>query len=496
MSEVIKALVDGEFIVSKSKEINDIICPLTQKVQARVPHMLDSEISNAVEKANEAYLSWRFVPIMKRVRIMLKYQALIKDNLDALAKTLSKEQGKTYDDSIGDLTRGFEVVEFACSAPTLLTGEYMENVGNGVNTFSIKQALGVCVGITPFNFPAMIPLWMFPLAIVCGNSFILKPSESVTKTAMFLAKLLVDAGVPKSVFQVIHGGREQVKLLLDHPLTRAFSFVGSPKVGAYIYKRASENLKRSQCLVGAKNHMLIMPDANEESLINALIGSSMGAAGQRCMAIAVGVVVGSAKRFIPKLIEKLKDVKPGAWDDKNAAYGPLINKKALEHIKSLIQSGIDDGANLLLDGRGYKNEAYPEGNWLGPCVFSEVKTNMEIYQEEIFGPVLCLIEVNTFEEGLKLINDNIYGNGTAIFTASGAVAAKFKQEVQVGQVGVNVPIPVPLSFFSFTGWRGSFYGDLHAYGKEAMTFYTQAKTITQRWFEDDKDEEIAFNFKA
>ncbi len=495
MSKIIKALINGEFVESKSSNYVDMISPLTGEIIGKVPCMLQAEIDKAVSIAYQAYLSWKDTPIMTRTRIMFKYQALIKENMDELASILSIEQGKTFDDAKGDLVRGYEVVEFACSAPTLMMGETVEHVSTKVNTYSYKQAIGVCAGITPFNFPGMIPLWMFPLAIVSGNAFILKPSEMVPNTAIKLAELFLEAGAPKGLLQIVHGQKEQVDMLLDHPLVKAYSFVGSPAVGAYIYSRATANLKRAQALVGAKNHMLVMPDANEDKVINALVGASMGAAGQRCMAISVAVLVGSAKEIIPKLIEKLKQVKPGAWDDKNADYGPIITKKAKEKIESLIQNGVDEGANLVLDGRGLKIEEYPNGNWIGPTVFTNVKTNMNIYKEEIFGPVLCILEVNSLDEGLELINNNMFGNGTSIFTNSGASATKFRREILVGQVGVNVPIPVPLPFFSFTGWRGSFYGDLHAYGKQGITFYTETKTVTERWFEEDIEEEIAFNFK-
>lgn len=490
----IKALINGAFIESKSTQYVKSISPLTQEPLAEVPLMLKEEIEEAVEGAYKAFLEWKNVSIMTRTRVMFNYQALLKAHLDELATILSTEQGKTFEDAKGDIIRGYEVVEFACSAPSLLMGETIENVSKQMNTFSYKQALGVCAGITPFNFPGMIPLWMFPLAIVSGNAFILKPSELVPQTAMKLAELFLQSGAPKGILQVVHGQKEQVDMLLDHPLIKAYSFVGSPKVGAYIYSRATANLKRVQALVGAKNHMVIMPDADEEKVINALIGSSMGAAGQRCMAISVAVFVGEAKRWIPKLVQRLKTIKPGAWNDKDAAYGPLITKTALQRAKNLIQTGIDEGAELILDGRDIKLQSYPNGNWLGPCVFTKVKTHMQIYKEEIFAPVLCVLEVESLDEAIELINANEFGNGTSIFTHSLSASAHFSKEILVGQVGINVPIPVPLPFFSFTGWRGSFYGDLHAYGKQAIAFYTETKTITQRHFSDGVDKQIVFNF--
>ncbi|MCJ8326568.1 MAG: CoA-acylating methylmalonate-semialdehyde dehydrogenase [Campylobacterales bacterium] len=495
MSNVIKALIDGVLVESKSTQFVDMVSPLTNEVIGKVPCMLKEEIDEAVQKAHQAYLLWRFTPVMTRTRVMLKYQALVKENMEELATILCKESGKTFADAKGDLVRGYEVIEFACSAPTLLMGETIENVANKVNTYSYKQAIGVCAGITPFNFPGMIPLWMFPLSIVAGNAFILKPSEMVPNTALRLAELLYEAGAPKNILQVVHGQKEQVDMLLDHDLVRSYSFVGSPAVGGYIYSRATANLKRAQALVGAKNHMVIMPDANKENVINALVGASMGAAGQRCMAISVALFVGSSKEWIPELVERLKEVKPGVWNDESADYGPLITKKAQEKVERLIQEGVDEGANLVLDGRGATVEAYPNGNWVGPTVFRDVKVHMSIYKEEIFGPVISLLEPKTLNEALDIINNNMFGNGTSIFTSSGASATKFRREVLVGQVGINIPIPVPLPFFSFTGWRGSFYGDLHAYGKQAMTFYTETKTVTEKWFENEEHEEIAFNFK-
>jgi len=495
MSKVINALISAQVFESKAKEFVDMVSPMTGEIIGKVPCMLEGEIDMAVEKAHEAYLAWRYVPIMTRTRVMLKYQALIKENMDELATILCEDSGKTFDDAKGDITRGYEVVEFACSAPSMIMGETVEHVANQINTYSYKQPLGVCAGVTAFNFPAMIPLWMFPLAIVCGNAFVLKPSEMVPNTAIKLAELFYEAGAPKDILQVVHGQKDQVDYLLDNPKVRAYSFVGSPAVGAYIYSRATQNLKRAQSLVGAKNHMIVMPDANKENVLDALVGSSMGAAGQRCMAISVALFVGRAKEWIPELVEKLKAVKPGPWTSKDSDYGPIITKAAKQRIESLIQEGVDEGANLLLDGRSYTIDEYPNGNWVGPTVFSNVKTEMSIYKNEIFGPVLSILEPENLRGAIDIINNNMYGNGTSIFTSSGASATKFRREITVGQVGINIPIPVPLPFFSFTGWKGSFYGDLHAYGKQAITFYTETKTVTERWFEDEQSEGVAFDFK-
>ncbi|MGB5918788.1 MULTISPECIES: CoA-acylating methylmalonate-semialdehyde dehydrogenase [unclassified Arcobacter] len=492
----LEIIVSNKFIESETTQYFDKVSPLTQEVQVQVPLCTKNEIDDAVEKAHKAYLSWKDTPIMTRTRLMFNYQTLIKENIDEIAEILSIEQGKTFDDAKGDIVRGYEVVEFACSAPTLMMGETVEHVSNKMNTYSYKQPLGVCAGVTPFNFPAMIPLWMFPMAIVSGNAFILKPSEMVPNTTMKLAELFIKAGAPKDLLQVVHGQKDQVDYLLDNPKVRAYSFVGSPEVGAYIYSRATANLKRAQAFVGAKNHMVIMPDANKENVLNALVGSSMGAAGQRCMGISVALFVGKSKEWIPELIQKIKEVKPGAWNDKSANYGPIITKTALNRIESIIEEGVKDGASLVLDGRNAKVDGYDEGNWVGPTVFTGVTTDMSIYTKEIFGPVLSILEPKNLNEALDIINNNMFGNGTSIFTSSGASATKFRREVQVGQVGVNLPIPVPLPFFSFTGWRGSFYGDLHAYGKQAITFYTETKTVTEKWFEDEENEDVAFDFKA
>jgi malonate-semialdehyde dehydrogenase (acetylating)/methylmalonate-semialdehyde dehydrogenase len=366
-------------------------------------------------------------------------------------------------------------------------GETVENVARKIDSYSYTQPLGVCVGITPFNFPAMIPLWMFPMAIACGNSFILKPSEQDPNTPTRLVELFVEAGAPAGVLQVVHGGKDQVETLLTHPETQAISFVGSVAVAEHIYKTGSNHLKRVQAFAGAKNHMVIMPDAQKNQLINNLVGASVGAGGQRCMAISVAVFVGESRRWIPELKEALAKVRPGAWDDKQAGYGPQINPAAKQRILSFIEEGKREGATCELGGSNCTVEGFPKGNWVGPTLFSNVTTDMMIYKEEIFGPVLCCIEVDTLEEAIALVNANPYGNGTSMFTASGAAARKYQHEIKVGQVGINIPVPVPLPFFSFTGWRKSFYGDQHAYGKQAIKFYTETKTVTARWFEDDID---------
>jgi len=416
---------------------------------------------------------------------MLRYQHLLKEHHDELATILAHETGKTFEDAKGDVWRGIEVAEHACNIASLLMGETVENVARSIDTYSYTQPLGVCAGITPFNFPAMIPLWMFPLAIACGNTFILKPSEQDPMTPQRLVELFVEAGAPKGVLQLIHGDKTAVDILLADPAVKAISFVGSVAVGQYIYKTGTDNLKRVQAFAGAKNHCVIMPDANKQQVINNLVGASVGAAGQRCMAISVAVFVGAAKEWIPELKEALAKVRPGLWHDKEAGYGPLISPAAKARVLKLIAQGKEEGAECLLDGSDFTVAGFESGNWVGPTMFTKVTTDMSIYKEEIFGPVLCCMESDSLEDAIELVNASPYGNGTSIFTASGAAARKYQHEIEVGQVGINVPIPVPLPFFSFTGWKGSFYGDQHAYGKQAVRFYTETKTITSRWFESD-----------
>lgn len=481
----IPLLLEGSFQNSESSIRQPVRNPATQAVLAEVPFATPGEVDRAVAAAKEAFKSWREVPAPARARIMLSYQHLLKKHHDELAEILAQETGKTFADAKGDVWRGIEVVEHACNIPSLMMGETVENVANGIDTYSMIQPLGVCVGITPFNFPAMIPLWMFPLSIACGNTFVLKPSEQDPMTPMRLAELFLEAGAPKNVLQVIHGGQDQVNQLLKHPDVHAISFVGSAPVAEHIYKTGTQHLKRVQCFAGAKNHSVIMPDAQPQQVINNLIGASCGAAGQRCMAISVAVLVGSAKNIIPGLAESFKELRPGIWNDDGAAYGPVISAKAKARILDLIRQGKEEGAHCEFDGSQVTVPGYPEGNWIGPTLFTGVKPHMAIYREEIFGPVLLTIEVDTLDEAIALINANPYGNGCSMFTASGAAARKFQHEIEAGQVGINVPIPVPLPFFSFTGWKKSFLGDLHAYGKQGVRFYTETKTITARWFDED-----------
>jgi malonate-semialdehyde dehydrogenase (acetylating)/methylmalonate-semialdehyde dehydrogenase len=482
--ETVKLLINGGFVESKTTEWHDVINPATQEVLAQVPFATDAEIDAAVASAKLAFKTWKNTPLAARARIMLKLQALVREHMSRIAHTLSAEQGKTLADAEGDIFRGLEVVEHACSIGSLQLGEFAENVANGVDTYTLRQPIGVCAGITPFNFPAMIPLWMFPMAIVCGNTFVLKPSEQDPITPMLLAELALQAGIPPGVLNIIHGGKRAVDALCTHPDIVAVSFVGSTAVGTHVYNLANQNGKRVQCMMGAKNHAVVMPDANKEQSLNAVVGATFGAAGQRCMATSVTVLVGEARKWIPDIVAKARGLKVNGGAEKGADLGPVISKNAKNRILGLLDDGVKEGAKLELDGRGVKVPGYEQGNFVGPTIFSGVTPQMKIYTTEIFGPVMCIVGVDTLDEAIALVNDNPFGNGTGIFTQSGAAARKFQNEIDVGQVGINVPIPVPVPVFSFTGSRGSKLGDLGPYGKQVVQFYTQTKTVTTRWFED------------
>ena len=477
--------INGEFTQSSSEKWIDVVNPANQEVLAKVPCATEQEVKAAIDSAQEAFKTWRNVPVPERARIMMKYAALLKEHQEEIATIICHELGKTFEDAKGAVWRGIEVVEQAANAPAMMMGETVENVARNIDTYSYTQPLGVCAGITPFNFPAMIPLWMFPMAIVCGNTFVLKPSEQDPLTPMRLVELFEEAGAPKGVLQVVHGTKDQVDQILEAPEIKAVSFVGSCNVGHYIYSKGTQHKKRVQACVGAKNHMVIMPDAAKAQTVNNLVGASVGAGGQRCMGISVAVFVGSSKEWVEDIKKGFEGVRPGLWDDPEAAYGPQTTPQAKQRIFSLIQSGKDQGATCLVDGSDYTVKGYEAGNWVGPTLFTDVTEEMEIYKEEIFGPVLCCVFVDTLDEAIALINRNPYGNGTSLFTASGAAARKFQQQIEVGQVGINIPIPVPLPFFSFTGWKNSFYGDQHTYGKQGVRFYTETKTVTSRWFDDE-----------
>ncbi|RON79070.1 CoA-acylating methylmalonate-semialdehyde dehydrogenase [Pseudomonas fluorescens] len=481
----VKLLIDGEWVESQTTEWHDIVNPATQQVLAKVPFATAAEVDAAVSAAQRAFQTWKLTPIGARMRIMLKLQALIREHSKRIAVVLSAEQGKTIADAEGDIFRGLEVVEHACSIGTLQMGEFAENVAGGVDTYTLRQPIGVCAGITPFNFPAMIPLWMFPMAIACGNTFVLKPSEQDPLSTMLLVELAIEAGVPAGVLNVVHGGKDVVDGLCTHKDIKAVSFVGSTAVGTHVYDLAGKHGKRVQSMMGAKNHAVVLPDANREQALNALVGAGFGAAGQRCMATSVVVLVGAAKQWLPDLKALAQKLTVNAGNEPGTDVGPVISKKAKARILDLIESGIKEGAKLELDGRDIKVPGYEQGNFVGPTLFSGVTTDMQIYTQEIFGPVLVVLEVDTLDQAIALVNANPFGNGTGLFTQSGAAARKFQTEIDVGQVGINIPIPVPVPFFSFTGSRGSKLGDLGPYGKQVVQFYTQTKTVTARWFDDD-----------
>ncbi|MGO4306874.1 CoA-acylating methylmalonate-semialdehyde dehydrogenase [Cupriavidus sp. RAF12] len=481
----IPLLINGEFVQSRTSEWRDVVNPANQQVLARVPLATADEVAAAVAAAQTAFASWKRTPIGTRARIFLKYQELIRANMKSLAATLTAEQGKTLADAEGDVFRGLEVVEHAAAIGNLQLGELAHNVASGVDTYTRLQPLGVCAGITPFNFPAMIPLWMFPMAIACGNTFVLKPSEQDPMVTMQLVELALQAGIPKGVLNVVHGAADVVNMICDHPDIKAISFVGSTKVGTHVYERASLAGKRVQCMMGAKNHAIVLPDAHKEQTLNALAGAAFGAAGQRCMAVSVVVLVGDANRWVPDLVAKTRTLKIGPGQN-NPDVGPVISRHARTRIEGLIAQGVEEGATLELDGRMPELPGgLAEGNFIAPTIFSGVRPGMAIYDQEVFGPVLAVVGADTLDEAIALVNANPNGNGVAVFTQSGAAARKFEEEIDVGQVGINVPIPVPVPMFSFTGSRASKLGDLGPYGKQAVLFYTQTKTITSRWFEDD-----------
>jgi malonate-semialdehyde dehydrogenase (acetylating)/methylmalonate-semialdehyde dehydrogenase len=441
------------------------------------------EVDQAVNVATEAAKDWGRTPSPKRAQVMFRFKRLLEENSDKLARIISSEHGKTHDDALGEVVRGLEVVEFACGIPQLIKGTFSEQVADGIDVYSFPQPLGVVAGITPFNFPAMVPMWMYPNALVCGNSFVLKPSERDPSASLFMAELLKQAGLPDGVFNVVQGGKEAVDAILDHPGISAVSFVGSTPIAKYIYTRATSTGKRVQALGGAKNHMVVLPDADMQQVTDALMGSAFGSAGERCMAISVAVPVGDqvADELMERMTPLVKELQVGPPDDKNAAMGALITRDSLNRIEGLIQSGVDQGAELLVDGRGYKVQGYENGFFLGGTLFDKVRPEMEIYKEEVFGPVLSTVRVNDYQEALDLIHNNPYGNGTAIFTRDGDAARDFVSRIEVGMVGVNVPIPVPVAFHSFGGWKQSLFGDHHIYGPETIHFYTRMKAVTSRW---------------
>jgi malonate-semialdehyde dehydrogenase (acetylating)/methylmalonate-semialdehyde dehydrogenase len=474
--------IDGRELAGASGRYGDVYNPALGNVASRVAFATTEEVGQAVAAAQAAFPSWAGTPPLRRARVMFKFKDLIEHNLDALARLISSEHGKVVSDARGEVTRGLEVVEFACGIPHLLKGEYSEQVGTGVDSFSVRQPLGVCAGITPFNFPAMVPMWMFPVAIACGNSFVLKPSERDPSASLFLAKLLQEAGLPDGVFNVVHGDKVAVDALLHDPRVAAVSFVGSTPIAEYIYRTGTASGKRVQALGGAKNHLVVMPDADLEQAVDALTGAAYGSAGERCMAISVAVAVGKvADALVERLAERARGLKINAGTDEAAEMGPLVTRQHLDRVKGYVAKGVDEGAKLVVDGRGVKVPGHDNGFFIGGCLFDQVRPEMTIYKEEIFGPVLSVVRVPDFDSAIRLVNEHEYGNGVSIFTRDGDAAREFTLRAQIGMVGVNVPIPVPMAFHSFGGWKRSLFGDHYVHGSEGVRFYTHLKTVTTRW---------------
>jgi len=474
--------IGGEFVTASGGRFGDVFDPAIGQLSARVP-LADTELARrAIAAAAEALPGWSGTTALRRARIMFRFRELIEQNADELARIISSEHGKLHDDALGEVTRGLEVVEFACGIPQLLKGEYSENVGTEIDSWSLRQPVGICAGITPFNFPAMVPMWMFPVALACGNAFVLKPSEKDPSAALFLARLLREAGLPAGAFNVINGDREAVDTLLTDPRVGAVSFVGSTPVAEYIYTTASGHGKRVQALGGAKNHMVVMPDADMGQAANALMGAAYGSAGERCMAISAAVAVGDAgDRLIDVLAPMVRDLELGPAGSRTAQMGPLVTREHLARVREYVDLGVREGATLVVDGRDAGVEDHPEGFYMGGCVFDHVTEGMRIYREEIFGPVLVILRVDDLDSALRLVNTHEFGNGTAIFTADGRSARRFVHAVEAGMVGVNVPIPVPMAFHSFGGWKRSLFGPLHVHGPDGVRFYTRLKTVTARW---------------
>jgi len=474
--------INGEYVAGTSNRFGDVYNPATGIVQAQLSYATADEVNTAINAAQAAFPAWSITPALKRARIMFKFKALLDEHANELAKAISLEHGKTISDARGEVTRGIEVVEFACGMPHLLKGDYNDQVGTGIDTYSMHQPLGVVAGITPFNFPIMVPLWMIPMALATGNTFVLKPSEKTPSASLMLADLLAEAGLPKGVFNLVNGDKEAVDVLLSDKRIQAISFVGSTPIAEYIYSTGTKNGKRVQALGGAKNHLVVMQDADIDQVADALIGAGYGSAGERCMAISVAVTVGNtADALIAKLQEKVKTITIDHGLNEKADMGPLVTPQHYAKVKEYVDLGVTEGAKLVIDGRNYSHAGHEQGFFLSPCLFDHVTKDMRIYKEEIFGPVLSVVRAENFEEALQLVNDHEFGNGVAIFTRDGEAAREFTSRVQAGMVGVNVAIPVPIAFHSFGGWKRSLFGDHHIYGTEGIRFYTRLKTTTSRW---------------
>jgi malonate-semialdehyde dehydrogenase (acetylating)/methylmalonate-semialdehyde dehydrogenase len=460
----------------------DVFNPATGERARRVAMGGAAEVDQAVKAAAAAFPAWAATPPLVRARVLFKFRELMERDADAIARLITDEHGKVLSDAKGEVQRGTEVVEFACGIPHLMRGDVTEQVGRGIDSWSLRQPIGVCAGITPFNFPAMVPMWMFPVALACGNTFILKPSERDPSAGQRIAELLLEAGLPPGVFNVVNGDKEAVDAILAHPDVDAVSFVGSTAIAQYIYATAAQNGKRVQALGGAKNHMVVMPDADLDQATDALMGAAYGSAGERCMAVSVAVAVGGVgDKLLDKLVPRVRALKIGPGTDPDAEMGPLVTAQHLAKVSSYVDLGVKEGAKLIVDGRGLNLQGYEKGFFLGGCVFDDVTPDMRIYQEEIFGPVLAVVRAPDFEHAVKLVNDHEYGNGVAIFTRDGDAAREFTNRIQIGMVGINVPIPVPMAFHSFGGWKRSLFGDMAVHGMEGVRFYTRLKTVTARW---------------
>ncbi|AGA71616.1 methylmalonate-semialdehyde dehydrogenase (CoA acylating) [Pseudomonas plecoglossicida] len=494
---IVQHLIHGE-LVTKGERTADVFNPSTGQAVRKVELASRATVQEAIDSAKAAFPAWRNTPPAKRAQVMFRFKQLLEQNEARISQMISEEHGKTLEDAAGELKRGIENVEFACAAPEVLKGEYSRNVGPNIDAWSDFQPLGVVAGITPFNFPAMVPLWMYPLAIACGNAFILKPSERDPSSTLFIAQLLLEAGLPKGILNVVHGDKEAVDALIEAPEVKALSFVGSTPIAEYIYAEGTKRGKRVQALGGAKNHAVLMPDADLDNAVSALMGAAYGSCGERCMAISVAVCVGDqvADALIAKLEPQIKALKIGAGTSCGLDMGPLVTAAARDKVVGYIDDGIAAGAKLVVDGRGFRVAGNEDGYFVGGTLFDKVTPEMRIYKEEIFGPVLCVVRVNSLEQAMQLINDHEYGNGTCIFTRDGEAARLFCDEIEVGMVGVNVPLPVPVAYHSFGGWKRSLFGDLHAYGPDGVRFYTRRKAITQRWPQRASHEASQFAFPS
>ena len=494
----IQHLIHGQLSDGQGGRSADVFNPATGEAVRRVALADVATVQQAIDSAKQAFPAWRNTPAAKRAQVMFRFKQLLEQHEDAIAKLIAEEHGKTLEDAAGELKRGIENVEYACAAPEILKGEYTRNVGPNIDAWSDFQPVGVVAGITPFNFPAMVPLWMYPLAIVCGNCFILKPSERDPSSTLYIAQLLHEAGLPAGVLNVVHGDKTAVDALIQAPEVKALSFVGSTPIAEYIYAEGTKRGKRVQALGGAKNHAVLMPDADLDNAVSALMGAAYGSCGERCMAISVAVCVGDqiADALVERIVPQIKALKIGAGTQCGLDMGPLVTAAAKDKVTGYIEAGVAAGAQLMVDGRGLSVAGFDNGFFLGGSLFDRVTADMSIYTDEIFGPVLCIVRVDSLETAMQLINDHEYGNGTCIFTRDGEAARLFCDEIEVGMVGVNVPLPVPVAYHSFGGWKRSLFGDLHAYGPDGVRFYTRRKSITQRWPQRKTHEAAQFAFPS